>query len=206
MAPAPVAQIADELRSLGLVEGDTVMVHASLRRVGPVEGGADGLLAAIDAAIGPAGTTLMVLGATDEMAWVNDRPEHERAALLAGSEPFDHQTTPADPDVGTLAEVFRTRAGSRVSDHPEGRFAAAGRLAGHMTEDVPWDDYFGPGSPLERLVAAGGKVLRLGADPGTVTLMHYAEYLVDLPAKRRVRRYRMVRTAAGREEIGRAHV
>ena len=33
----------------------------------------------------------------------------------------------------------------------------------------------------------------LAADPGTTTLMHYAEYLVPLPEKRRVRRHRLLR-------------
>ena len=57
---------------------------------------------------------------------------------------------------------------------------------------MPWDDYYGPGSPLERFVQAGGRVLRLGADLDTVTLLHYAEYLAPLPSKRRVRRHRLV--------------
>jgi aminoglycoside N3'-acetyltransferase len=86
-----------------------------------------------------------------------------------------------------------------VSDHPEGRFAAAGSLAEELLRDVPWDDYYGPGSPLERLVQAGGRVLRLGADPDTVTLLHHAEYLCDLPGKRRVRRHRVVRGPEGPE-------
>ena len=59
-------------------------------------------------------------------------------------------------------------------------------------DDIPWDDYYGPGSPLERLVAAGGRVLRLGADLGTLTVLHHAEYLVALPEKRRVVRHRLV--------------
>jgi aminoglycoside 3-N-acetyltransferase len=58
--------------------------------------------------------------------------------------------------------------------------------------DVPWDDYYGPGSPLERFVQAGGRVLRLGADIDTVTLLHYAEYLAPVPSKRRVTRHRLV--------------
>lgn len=33
-----------------------------------------------------------------------------------------------------------------------------------------------------------GRVLRLGADPDTVTLTHYAEYLADVPDKIRARR------------------
>ena len=53
--------------------------------------------------------------------------------------------------------------------------------------DQPWHDYYGPGSPLEKLCRRGGRILRLGADPDTVTALHYAEYLADLPDKRRVR-------------------
>jgi aminoglycoside N3'-acetyltransferase len=128
---------------------------------------------------------------------VNERPEDERAGLLEGTTPFDHLTTPADPDVGVLAEVFRTRPGTVVSDHPEGRFGASGRLGTSLVEDVPWDDYYGPGSPLERFLTAGGRILRLGADPDTVTMIHYAEYLAPVPAKRRVRRHRLVAGSGG---------
>jgi aminoglycoside N3'-acetyltransferase len=173
------------------------MIHAALRSIGPVAGGAVGVLDAIEGAVGPDGTMLMVLGAKDDWAWVNDRPVAERPALLHDAEPFDALVTPADPEVGTLAEVFRTRPGTVVSNHPEGRFAAAGRLADHLTRDVPWDDYFGPDSPLERFLDANGRVLRLGADLDTVTVLHYAEYLAPLLRKRRVRRHRMVATPDG---------
>jgi aminoglycoside N3'-acetyltransferase len=181
-----------DLRRLGLGHGDLVMVHASLRALGPIEDRALGVLDALRGAIGPTGTILMTIGAHDPMAWVNERPEAERASLLDGTEPFDANSTPADPDNGVLAEVFRTHGGTRVSDHPEGRFAANGPLAEELLADQTWDDYHGPGSPLEKLVAHRGKVLRLGADPDTVTLLHWAEWLVELPAKRRVRRHRLV--------------
>ncbi len=180
------------LHDLGIVSGDAIMVHASLRALGPIEDRAAGLVRALDAAVGETGTVLMTLGARDECAWVNERPEAERAGLLAGTEPFDSMSTPADPDVGVLAEVFRRTPGTLASDHPEGRFGARGRLAERFLVRVPWDDYYGPGSPLERFTHARGKVLRLGADPSTVTLLHYAEYLAELPHKRRVRRHRLV--------------
>jgi aminoglycoside N3'-acetyltransferase len=173
-----------------------VMAHASLRRIGPVEGGADGVIAAILEAIGPEGTMLMVLGAADDHAWVNERPEAERPALLADAEPFDAAVTPAAPDVGVLADVFRRYPGTVVSDHPEGRFGANGRLAAQLVRDVPWDDYFGPGSPLERL-ADGGAILRLGADRNTITALHHAEYRCAVWPKRRVRRYRLVSAPEG---------
>lgn len=194
---ASIVSLASDLRLLGVAPGDAVMVHASLRAIGPVERGAAGVVEALDRAVGPDGTALMVLGARDDWDWVNARPESERASLLAGSPPFDPLSTPAQPDVGVLAEAFRRTPGTRVSDHPEGRFAARGLLDRHFLLDVPWDDYYGPGSPLERLVDARGKVLRLGADPNTVTLIHYAEYLADVPNKRRVRRHRLVATPRG---------
>jgi aminoglycoside N3'-acetyltransferase len=196
---ATIDRLADQLTVLGVQHGDTVMVHASLRAVGPVEGGAVGLITALDRAVGPNGSLLMVLGARDDWAWVNELPEDERAELLVEADPFDALHTPAEPDVGMLAEAFRTHPGTRVSNHPEGRFAARGRLAESLTADPPWDDYFGPGSPLERLLTANGKVLRLGADPDTVTLLHHAEYLARLPSKRRVRRHRRVMGPKGPE-------
>jgi aminoglycoside N3'-acetyltransferase len=191
------ADLVRDLRAVGIATGDVVMVHASLRAIGPVDGGAAGVVAALDDAVGPEGTLLMTLGARDDHGWVNERPEDERAALLAGTEPFDALVAPADPDIGVLAEVFRTLPGTLVSDHPEGRFGARGRDAATLTDGVPWDDYYGPGSPLERFVGLGGKVLRLGADPDTVTLLHWAEYLAPVPSKRRVRRHRLVATPAG---------
>ena len=193
----PPEQLVADLHRLGVVQGDLVMVHASLRAIGPVDGGADGVVAALDAAVGAEGSVLMTIGARDDWAWVNEHPEHERAALLAGSVPFDATAAPADPDVGVLAEVFRTTPGTLVSDHPEGRFAGRGRRAAELVREVPWDDYYGPGSPLERLVELSGRVLRLGADIATVTLIHYAEYLAEVPAKRRVRRHRLVAAPQG---------
>ena len=189
--------LASDVTRLGVSSGDVVMLHASLRAVGPVEGGAVGVIEALRTAVGDSGTLLMVLGARDGWQWVNDLPEPERAAHLGGAEPFDCLTTPADPDVGVLAEAFRCYPGTLVSDHPEGRFAAFGLSASDLVVDPPWDDYFGPGSALERFVGLNGKVLRLGADPDTTTLLHYAENLADVPAKRRVRRHRLVSSPAG---------
>lgn len=193
------AQLRDELRTLGVSPGDVLMVHASLRRIGPVDGDAAGIIAAVDAAVGHEGTWLMVLGARDEWSWVNDHPEDVRADFLVDADPFDPLTTPAQDDIGMLAEVFRSTPGTFVSNHPEGRFGARGHRAEELMADVPWNDYYGPGSPLDRFIDAGGRVLRLGADENTVTLIHYAEYLARVPDKRRVRRHRCVRGSDGPE-------
>lgn len=194
-----VAALAEQLRRLGIADGDVVMPHASLRRIGPVEGRAAGVVAALDRAVGPAGTVIMGLGAANPWAWVNDEPEERRPALLADAEPFDPVHTPAEADLGVLAEIFRQTPGTLVSNHPEGRFGARGAHAAEFVSDVAWDDYYGPGSPLERLVQSHGKIVRLGADIDTLTLLHYAEYFVPLDTKRRARRYRRVQTPSGPE-------
>lgn len=163
------ATLTRQLQALGLATDRPVMVHAGLRSIGPIEGGADTLIDAILAAIAPAGTMVMMVAES-------------------GAEPFDRLTTPADPENGVLAEIFRRRAGEGVSDHPASRFAAIGPDAAHLLSPIPLHDYYGPGSPLERLVERRGQVLRLGASPDTVTLTHYAEYLAQIPNKRRVQR------------------
>jgi aminoglycoside N3'-acetyltransferase len=171
-----------DLRALGVVEGCVIMMHASMRKLGPVAGGASDVVNAVHDAVGPQGTVLMVIGADDD-------------------EPFDATTTPVDiADMGVLAEVFRKTPGVKVNDHAADRFAALGALADYLLHPSPLHDYHGPGSVLQRLVAASGFVLRLGAHDDRTTLTHYAEYLSDIPNKRRVRR-RYVRADSGEQWI-----
>ena len=194
---ATVGDLIRDLRRLGVRTGETLMVHASLRAIGPVEGGASAVLDALDQVVGPEGTLLMILGAVVDHEWVNTRPEEERAALLESVSPSDPDVAPPLPEVGYLAEAFRTRRGTRVDDNPSGRFAARGAGVDGLFRDAPWDDYYGPDSPLDRLCRMGGRVLRLGASPDTTTVLHFAEYLADVPGKRRIRRHYRVRGADG---------
>ncbi|MCG8557992.1 MAG: AAC(3) family N-acetyltransferase [Proteobacteria bacterium] len=155
--------LVDSLEALGVRHGDTVMVHASMRRVGMR---AEVLLDAIEAAVGPDGHIMMLVCA----------PE---------GRPFDPAVSPAWAELGVLGEVFRTRSGVVLNEHPVARMGVWGKRATALVLSPPLDDYYGPGSPLERLVRDGGKVLRLGADSDTVTLFHYAEYVAAVPNKRR---------------------
>jgi aminoglycoside N3'-acetyltransferase len=199
----PIASTIDELvsalRTLGVQRGDHVMVHASLRAIGPTEHGAAGVVIALDRAVSEQGTLMMTLGTDGVAEWTNVAPDAAVMAQLTLSDCFDPEHTPATPENGFLAEEFRRTTGTVSSTHPEGRFGARGRLARALLDNCPWHDYYGKDSPLERLMHAGGKVLRLGADTNTVTLLHYAEYLTTIEPKRRVTRYVAVRGASGPE-------
>lgn len=184
--------LTEDLKALGLRPGQTVMLHASLRALGlarsqGVENGAELVLDAILDVLAPTGTLLMILGTESPHDWVNRHPVAERARLLEGATPVDLRSAPVLAEVGWVAETFRRRPGTILSSNPSGRFAAFGARASELVRDQPWNDYYGPGSPLEKLCAWGGQVLRLGASPDTTTVLHYAEYLADIPDKRRTR-------------------
>lgn len=138
-----------------------------MREIGKLEGGADALIDALVQALGPQGNLVMVLGADDD-------------------EPFDALSTEADEDMGVVPELFRQRPGVQVNDHAAARYAVHGPQSEDLFNPTQLHDYHGPGSVLERLTEMNGAVLRLGANTDTVTLTHLAEYLADVPNKRRV--------------------
>jgi aminoglycoside 3-N-acetyltransferase len=177
-----------DLRALGLAPGDTVMVHASVRAVGPVAGGPDQIHLAIKDAIGPEGTMLMYASAPDGYDEVGRGmlPPDVEAELLEKLPPFDAETARSARDNGALVEMLRTYPGARVNDHVA-RFVAWGKHAEHLFAEQPWNYAFGSGSALERFVQLDGRILLLGSDHDAVTFLHYAEHVGDFPGKRVVR-------------------
>lgn len=192
-------QMLRQLWDLGIKQGDVLMVHASLRKLGPIEDGADGVIEVLAGALGSTGTLIMLLGADNAASEVSEEQADQRHELLANAKPFNCRMTPASPEVGTLAEILRTRHGTRVNNHPDARWGVRGPMGHLLLAGLPWNNYYGAGSMLERFVNAGGKILRLGADLDTVTAFHYAEYLAEVPDKRSVVRYHKVVTETGSE-------
>lgn len=178
-------ELAADLRALGVAPGDTVMLHASVRAVGPVAGGPDEIHLAIKDALTPEGTLLMYAGCpryVDEVGRGN-LTAAEEAEVLEKLPAFDARTARAARDHGILAEFFRSCPDTRVNEHPA-RFAVWGRRAAALLASQPWDYAFGAGSALEGFVEAGGKILLLGADHDNTTFLHYVEHIADLPGKR----------------------
>src|SRR5690349_22744054 len=113
-------QLANDLRALGLVAGDVVMVHASLRAVGEVAGGPDEVHLAIKDAVTSNGTMFMYASCpryVDEVGRGHLTPEQE-SELLEKLPVFDALTARSARDNGALVELFRTYPGTRVNLHP----------------------------------------------------------------------------------------
>jgi aminoglycoside 3-N-acetyltransferase len=178
-------QLATEFRALGIVPGDTVMVHASVRAVGEIAGGPDEIHLALKDALTSEGTLLMYAGCpryVDEVGRGHLTPAEE-AEVLENLPPFDPHTARASRDHGILVEFLRTYPGSRVNPHVA-RFVAWGRHADDLFSSQPWDYAFGHESALERLLVLDGKVLLLGCDHDTVTFLHYVEHTAEIRDKR----------------------
>lgn len=184
-------ELAAAFRRLGIVAGDTVMVHASIRAVGEIAGGPDQIHLALKDALTSDGTLMMYASCPrhyDEVGRGLLSPAME-AELLEKLPAFDAATARSARDNGALVELLRTYPGSCVSDHVA-RFVAWGRHARYLTGPQPGNYALGRGSALERLVELGGHILLLGCDHDAVTFLHYAEHIVDIPGKR-VARYKV---------------
>ncbi|WMT88831.1 aminoglycoside 3-N-acetyltransferase [Pelagibacterium sp. 26DY04] len=178
------SDLSSDLRNLGLGDGDIVMVHAAVSAVGEMINGPDTLIDALREAGGEAGTV---------MAYTDWDARYEALLDEGGRVPeewrdkvggYDARRSRTVRDNGIFPEFLRTTPGAVRSANPGASMTAIGARADWLTKDHPLDYGYGPGSPLAKLVEAGGKVLMIGAPLDTMTLIHHAEHLAQLPDKR----------------------
>src|ERR1051325_5833130 len=119
MAPDSILRFDDLLQGLrkaGLREHDALFFHSSLKSFGHVEGGADTVIDASLAAVGPRG---MVVVPTFVQT-----VDGQRAGYVARLAAWDIDRSPSD--VGHITEVLRRRPGAVRSDHCCDSMAAIG--------------------------------------------------------------------------------
>lgn len=178
-------QLVEDFDKLGIRAGDIIMVHASVRSVGEVAGGPDQIHLALKDALGTSGTLMMYASCPryyDDVGRGTLAPEQERE-ILEKLPSFDPFTARSARDNGALVEFLRTHPGTLVNNHVA-RFVVWGKHAGYLVSDPPWNYTYGLNSPLDRFLKLDGKILLLGCDHDTVTFLHYAEHVADLPGKR----------------------
>lgn len=201
--PLVRSRLVRGLRDLGAETGRIMMVHASMRALGWVVGGADTVVHSLLAAIGPAGTICAQVSSDDVPLLLARLPHAWQQAYRDECPVFDRHVSGAAPYEGRLAERIRTWPGAHRSAHPASGVAAVGPRARWLTGGHRLDDGFGPGSPYAKLVAANGLVLLLGAPLSTISLLHHAEAIADVAAVRK-RTYEFPLLRAGRRRWVRA--
>lgn len=178
--------LIDGLRALGVEPGVTMMVHCSLRAMGPIKGGPQTLLDALLWAVGKTGTILAYvswdMSPYEETLNGGHLSQQRRDAWPV----FDPETSDVYPGFGALNRFIIAHPEMCRSQVPDASMAAIGADASWLTAHQPFVNPYGVGSPLEKLVASKGKVLLLGAPLDAITVLHYAEVRADIQGKRRV--------------------
>lgn len=144
------------------------------------------LVQAILDSIGPGGTVLAFVS-WDRSPYeetLNGRmlPDHERQVWPA----FDPTSAGTYRGFGVLNQFLCAVSGAVRSGHPDASMLAIGARAKEIIGEHRLGAAYGRRSPLERFVQAAGKVLLLGAPLDSVTVLHHAEAIADIPNKRRV--------------------
>lgn len=183
--PVRRSELGAAVRALGVHHGDVLCVHASLSSLGWVVGGAETVVRALLDCVGSMGTLAAVASWNDIPFRLPQWPAEWRQAYLEEMPGFDAEHSEANPSYGRVPERLRTWPGAHKSIHPDQRIVAIGALAEWLTGDHPLDDSFGPVSPFARLVERHAQVLLLGAPLTSLTLLHHAEAIADVPGKRR---------------------
>jgi aminoglycoside N3'-acetyltransferase len=161
------ASLKSKLRSAGIAEGDTLMVHANFEPHSGFRGDPIQLVNALAELVGEGGNLLMVSipfrGAAHDY-------------LMQGKTFNVNKTVSL---MGLVTELFRRRAGTQRSLHPTHPVLAYGKdaswiLAGHENCLYPC----GPGSPFEKFHKLGGKILFFDVSFQAITFYHYVEDLL----------------------------
>jgi aminoglycoside 3-N-acetyltransferase len=190
--PAATARsLAGDLRRLGLAAGQSVLLHASLRSLGPVDGGAAAVVAAFLDVLGPDGTLVvpaMTMGnsatSRDFARQVRGMNRRQRRDYRLSLPAFDPLTTPSS-GMGAIAEQVRTTPGAVRSAHPQSSFAAVGAKANYYMSRHQPECHFGRESPLAALYEDSAVIILLGTSYSACTAFHLAEYLYTKDPPRR---------------------
>lgn len=168
------------LKNIGIQNGDVLEVHASLKSIGYILGGANALLDAILEVLGFEGTLVMSAHSIDnsEPAYFQKPPVdislfksiRENTPSFKGK--FDDLS-----GMGQLAIALQKRPSVYFSSHPQVSMMAHGKHAKWITQSHPLNDMFGLKSPLAKMVELKAKVLLIGVEYNSCTGMHLGEYL-----------------------------
>ncbi|MBO5968845.1 MAG: AAC(3) family N-acetyltransferase [Clostridia bacterium] len=159
------ADIHTFLKRIGIKPDDTVLIHTSMRSLGEVEGGCDGLIDAFTSYL------------TDGLFLV---PTHTWSNVGKNQPVYDVSVT--EPCIGALPRVAAFRRDGVRSLHPTHSVSAFGKRAAEFVkgEEFSTSPCF-EGGVWRRLFDERAKILLIGVGLNRNTFIHAIDEMIDLP-------------------------
>jgi aminoglycoside 3-N-acetyltransferase len=152
-------EILAGFRQIPLTDSRIVLVHSSYKSLGGIDGGADAVIDALLAWVGPEGTVL--LPNFNFQSWTENHY-------------FDVRETPSH--MGIIGELGRLRADALRTPHPIYSFAALGKRKEEFAacNDV---EAYGPNSVYALFHKLNGQNVSIGLEwNSTFSMIHYVEH------------------------------
>ncbi|WP_221090654.1 AAC(3) family N-acetyltransferase [Deinococcus aquaedulcis] len=159
------AELDEGLAALGLDGSQHVIVHASLKSFGTLDGGAKAVVDAL------AARTATVVAPAFTYSTLLTRPTSVTHARF-------HRTSRVSRDIGRVPQELVDRPEAQRSFHPTLSFIALGQEAGRITQAQTLQS---PYQPIGALYDLDGYALLMGVDFGSNTSVHYGEHLAGMP-------------------------
>src|SRR3990172_5973357 len=170
-------QLSSSLHSVGVRQGDGLLIHSALQMLGRPVGGLQMVLDVILESIAIEGTL-----AVPTFPFTFNR----------GID-FDPLTTPSK-GMGAFSEFVRQQPNALRTTHPMQCLAVVGKHAADLVQSDTLSAY-DDGSAFDRMVSLGFKLLLLGADIQAASIVHYSEQRAKVP-------YRYWKDFSGRVKVG----
>jgi len=164
-SPVVPAELEDGLAELGLDGSQHVMVHASLRAFGHLEGGARTV---VDTLTRRAATVAAPAFTYNTLLRSATSPVHTQF----------HRDSRVSRDIGRVPQELVERADALRSFHPTLSFVALGVQARRITEV---QTLASPYQPIGALYELDGYALLMGVDFGSNTTIHFGEHVAGMP-------------------------
>lgn len=157
--------LINQLKDMGLVSSDTILIHSSMKAIGNVDGGADTVL---DALMEFFSDGLLLL------------PTHSWKTVNDSNPVFDPASTPSC--VGLLTNMFMKRPGVIRSLHPTHSMTGYGKdAAQYLSGEEYCNTPCTPGGCYDRLRERNAKILLIGVGHERNTFIHSVEEVLNIP-------------------------
>ena len=159
------SDLTKQIKQMGILPTDTVLIHTSMRAIGEVEGGADGVIDAFRDYL------------TEGLFLV---PTHTWSVVTENQPVYDVRSSV--PNIGALPRAAAARTDGVRSLHPTHSMWGIGKdAAAYLKNEENAATPSAPGFAWERLYTRNTKILLIGVNNTKNTFIHSVEEFADIP-------------------------